>query len=333
MISNPFFLLSLFMSSFLAFFTVAFGVELVIKTFKIHKHRLRATLRLLPFISLLLDWGLSKYSIGHWINPLSCESCVQKFFLEVFFPQLKDYLSQQHISLIYHLGGEKQHLLFSLMVWGVFGVSLLFVLVRSIQASISARELLDYVKNGSPSQRAIHNNSLADHLKNSDISIYFSQEIQVPLTGLGGYILIPEQLSLRLNQQEYEAVVAHEFAHIKSCDPLIRLFYHLTATFYWWVPTAGWRKKIEQDQELACDHSVVEDTSEGETIASALLKVARAVKELQTVCSFSGPKHTLKTRIQVLLGNAAAHEETLHTLNLYGVIFGICLLGFCILWM
>jgi len=112
MISNPFFLLSILIGSLLAFFTTAFAVEILIKIFQVQQHRVRSMLRLIPLVSLFVDLLFGQSSITQWINPLKCVSCVQKFFLEIFFPSLKAQLDEKQMSLVNYLDTNQQHPLF-----------------------------------------------------------------------------------------------------------------------------------------------------------------------------------------------------------------------------
>src|ERR1700733_9044740 len=124
MMTNPFYLLSILCSSLLAFFTVALAIDLCVALFKIKAPRVRASLRLLPFVSLVVDFLFNRFSIAPWINPLSCSSCVQKFFLSQFHPELKAYLYENEISLTHHLGLGHEHPFFALLLIVCGGVAL-----------------------------------------------------------------------------------------------------------------------------------------------------------------------------------------------------------------
>jgi beta-lactamase regulating signal transducer with metallopeptidase domain len=333
MISNPFFLLSIVVSSLFAFFTTAFIIEMVVKIFRIRKHRIRSMLRLVPFFSLLLDLVLNQYSIAYWVSPLSCASCIQKLFLELFFPQLKTHLTENHISLVSYLGIGHENAIFS-SVYVIFGMlSLFFVLRKLVQTYLLMRSLHAIVKGSDLNKSTVHSKDLQLTLKKNNVNIYFSEKVQVPLTVYPNIIIVPKKMTDTLSPQELDAVIAHEWGHVKYRDPLARLLYHLVAVFFWWVPTHLWIKKLEEEQELACDQSVLKYGINGEAIASALCKVARHVKSHQTVCYFNSRANPALTRIEYILGLREQSQDPVLGLNFLGVVFGAMLLLICVMYL
>jgi len=333
MISNPFYILLILSSSFFAFFTVAFAVEILIKIFRIQRHRIRSSMRLLPFFSLLIDLLFSQYSIAHWINPLSCESCLQKLILEIFYPHLKMELMQNQISLVRHLGVGHDHGFFSTIFMIFAGASLLFALYKLVQAIFLVYSLHAVMRRASICRRLIVSGELTQMLLKNKINIYVSDEIQIPLTAYPNIIIIPLKTMDILSQQEFEAVIAHEWEHVKYKDPMTRLLYHLVAAFFWWVPTRFWIKKIEQEQELACDQNVLKYGVSADSMASALLKVAKQLKSHQTICYFTSPENSTLVRIQAILGISPKGQAYVPGLNFFGVCVGVCLLLTCMIWL
>lgn len=70
MIFNAFRLIAILMNSILVFFTVAFILEGFLALFRITNQRLSATLRLIPFIFLILDRIFIDFNFVNWMNPL-----------------------------------------------------------------------------------------------------------------------------------------------------------------------------------------------------------------------------------------------------------------------
>lgn len=332
MISSPFFLLSILSSAFFAFFTAAFAVEIAMKIFRITHHRIRSMARLLPFISLLSDLFFNRYSIAHWINPLSCESCVQKFFLDIFFPQLKAQLAQNEISLVNYLAIDRGHSFFTAIFILFATFTFLVGLHKLVKVFLLIRYLRTVVKNGFLWDRPVENVQLAQKLQQDNVKIYISDEIQIPLATFSKAIVIPRGLIEKLTTQEFEAVVAHELEHVKFQDPLARLLYQFTATIFWWVPTHAWIKKLEQDQEMACDQSVLKYGLEGESLASALVKVTRQVKCNQALCYLASGRKTTLVRMEKILGLSPI-DESIFGLNFLGVAAGTLLLLVCVIWL
>lgn len=73
---TSFFILNIFLNSFLAFLTVAFLIEGVIFLFRIRQGRVAATFRMIPIIKLPLDlflYDFSRWSYTQGVNPWDCE--------------------------------------------------------------------------------------------------------------------------------------------------------------------------------------------------------------------------------------------------------------------
>ncbi len=333
MISNPFFLLSVLLSSLLAFLGAALTVEVVMRIFRVRRYRVRSMLRLIPFFVLVVDLLFDQYSIAYWINPLSCASCIQKFFLEMFFPELRALLIQNKTSLITHLGLKYQHSFFAAL-FGFFGV----VSLVSVASKLTRAFALMYVLRGAQkrsllSERQVESTKLKQTLQKNRMRIYESDETQTPLTIYPNTIIVPRKATDTLSQREYEAVIAHECEHIKYRDPLTRLLYHFIAAFFWWVPTRFWIKKVEQEQELACDQSVLKYGISGDSIASALLKVARLVKVHQTICCFTSSGSSTVLRIQDALGLEAKHQNSIRWIAFSGVFLGGGFVLICMMYL
>lgn len=333
MISNPFFLLSILCSTFLAFFTTAFAIEVVIKIFRIKQHRSRAILRLFPFCSLITDLLFSRFSIAYWINPLSCASCVQNFFLEIFFPQLKAYLSQNQISLLNYLSIDHHHTIFSVIFSSIVGISLLLGLRKLVQAFSLVRSLQSIVKSSALYDLQIENVQLAKVLQQNMVKIYASDEICIPLTAYAKAIMIPQKTIDLLTQQEFEAVIAHELEHVIYQDSLTRLSYNIVITLFWWVPTRSWTKKIEMDQEMACDQSILKYGLKRESIASALVKVSKEAKANHALCYFTSHTNPTMARLHVILGISPPTEDRFLGLNFLGIALGAFFFAACLIWL
>lgn len=334
MISNPFFLLSIVFSSFFAFFTMAYIVELSIKIFRLKQYRIRSMLRLFPFFSLVVDLLFNQYSIAYWLNPLNCASCVQKLFLGMFFPELKAYLLQNQISLMNHLSFAHHHIFFAGVFIVVGGASLFFVLKKLVQAFFLMRLLHATTQRSVFYKASIASIHLKGQLLKHKTSIYLSDEIQIPLTVYPNSIIIPKKTIEILSQEEIEAVIAHELEHIRYQDSLSRLLYHLVAALFFWVPTHSWIKKMEYEQELACDQNILRYDLTKDVIASALFKVAKDVKVQIPVCCFTSSRNSTLGRIQDILGLSVENtrQTSIFGLNFLGVVCGVVFLFVCMMY-
>lgn len=308
MSSNPFFLLSILISAILAFATAAFLVEMaliILRKFpKASTSRVHAVLRSLPFISLFTDLIFSSFSLSYLLNPLNCASCVQKVILTLFFPTTKTYLYSNEISLLNHLGESSSHGIFQVV--GLSLIALTLYLVGRMVSEVFAitRLLREMERSSDKSQRPIENLFLAQALRKQRVKIYVSTAIEVPLATYTKAIFIPPFIEDSFSQDEFEAVLAHELEHIYWMDPLMRLFLQVIAAVFWWVPTYACRKRLEFDQEVACDQSILRYGYEEKSLASAVMKVSTRVKSRSSelLCYLIKKKHDSVRRLELMLG-------------------------------
>ena len=106
-------------------------------------------------------------------------------------------------------------------------------------------------------------------------------------------IHIPE--GLNLTEGEYEAVLAHEKEHIRFKDNWARLLLELIEALFWWVPTRGLHRRIEEGQEVGADKRVKDPLD----LATAILKCARHTPGGLSVQYLA--KHPVRRRIEALL--------------------------------
>lgn len=333
MISNPFFLISILLSAVLAFFTAVFVVEILLILFRIKQPRSRAILRLFPFISLVVDRAFSEFSMANWLNPLSCNSCMQKILLQLFSPELQAYLAANEISLINYLAFGNTHRVFAILFIVFCSLTILFVLRKLVQVLLQSRLLHSIVQNAAISERPINNAQLASSLAVHQVKILVSDEIQVPMALYAKVIMMPEKVMEEVSQGEFEAIIAHELEHIRWKDPLVRLLSQIVAALIWWVPTRSLMKKIVQDQEMACDRSILTYGFDVESFALALIKVTRQARVMNhgIVCSFACKANSSMIRLQAMLGFCpSTHNLTKPSLigiGLEAIILVVCMLA------
>jgi len=281
---------------------------------------------------LLMDLLFNQYSITYWLNPLSCASCVQKMSLEIFFPELKAYLIESKTSLISYLGAKYQSGFFIALFALFAALSFTSIVNTLIRAIGSMRLLRKAQKRASINKRVIKSEKLKHIINKKNIDIYVSDEIQVPLTVYPKILIIPAKTVEILSQQEYEAVIAHEVEHVRYQDPISRLVIHLISAFFWWIPMQSWTKKLELDQEIACDQNIIRYNLSSDSIAAALFKVAKQVKVHRVICCFTSSGNSVVLRVQESLGFKEKGQDSARVIALLGLVAWGVFLVICMMY-
>lgn len=330
---NPFILISFLISTFFAFLITAFVVEIIIFFSPKKIFRYRTLLRYFPFFALGFDILQNPYSIGNWFNPLYCTSCVQRFIMELFFPDLKIFLQSNEIRFVHYLYNEDSVLFYTIGFTGFFLLTLFFAARKFYQVWITNHSLKSIVKNSTISIRSIKNALLADALLYRKQQVFVSEEIQIPIATHLNSIIIPKEIENNFPQDEFEAIIAHEAEHLRWKDPLLRTLMDMCASLLWWIPMKGWIKKIIQEQELASDQGVLTFVINGESLASALMRVSNQIKAKNNegYCYLVNKKSPILSRIRIILGVDIC-EKGLSIFSLVAGILGAVLILTCLVF-
>jgi HEAT repeat protein/beta-lactamase regulating signal transducer with metallopeptidase domain len=115
-------------------------------------------------------------------------------------------------------------------------------------------------------------------------------------------ILLPASSLTGLSQQQLEAIIAHELAHIRRHDYLINLLQAVVETLLFYHPAVWWvSRRIRQEREHCCDDLAVAVCGDALTYARALLEMEqlRAAGPQLAMAANGG---LLMNRIQRLVG-------------------------------
>ncbi len=127
-----------------------------------------------------------------------------------------------------------------------------------------------------------------------------------PASG-GPRLLIPDELLPQLDDEERDALLAHELAHVRRRDHWVRLLEVAATALFWWYPVTWWaRRALRSAEERCCDEWVLRllPASAG-AYAEGLLKslnfVSREGVSLPVAASGIGPARDLETRLKEIL--------------------------------
>ena len=122
--------------------------------------------------------------------------------------------------------------------------------------------------------------------------------------GLRPQLLLPVVLFERLEPAAQRSLLAHELAHVRRNDHLVRLLELLVTTLFWWHPVLWWtRWELRQLEDLCCDAMVV-----GMMPGSKKVYATALLDTLDFLCdgSIATPLGVTATQSSVLLARRIA---------------------------
>jgi beta-lactamase regulating signal transducer with metallopeptidase domain len=118
-------------------------------------------------------------------------------------------------------------------------------------------------------------------------------------------ILLPPAVALGVTPRQLEALLAHEFAHIRRYDYLVNVLQMMAETLFFYHPAVWWAsKRIRVERELCCDDIAVHACGDAVSYAEALTKVAR-LQITRPGIALGATGGPFLQRIQRLLGVAS----------------------------
>ena len=74
----------------------------------------------------------------------------------------------------------------------------------------------------------------------------------------GPLLVLPERLLPELSDEELDALLVHELAHVRRRDHWLRIVEILATALFWWYPVAWWlRRSLRKVEERCCDEWVL----------------------------------------------------------------------------
>ena len=154
-------------------------------------------------------------------------------------------------------------------------------------------------------------------------------------------MLIPSFLLTDPGSEELRAILAHELAHVRRRDHLMRWLEWLACSVFWWNPVAWWaRHQLQIAEESCCDQLAVGlGRSCPKTYAKALLRVVANTSEPPgfrpplPANAVGGVGHTqaLERRIRMIV-STDSHPPTPRWLRLAGRVALLCAMPFGLIY-
>jgi bla regulator protein BlaR1 len=120
-------------------------------------------------------------------------------------------------------------------------------------------------------------------------------------------LIIPRDLWKSLSQRQQSMLVAHELAHLRRGDHVVRLLELAVTALYWWLPVVWWgRYALRDAEEECCDAWVVwAFPEEARTYAETLLDTVDFLNPSRTteplLASGFGRAHHLRRRLTMIM--------------------------------
>ena len=121
------------------------------------------------------------------------------------------------------------------------------------------------------------------------VNLRITRALVTPIASAGGGLYLPRQVVETMTDEEQEAVLAHELAHIVRFDPEWQLALALLSRVFFFLPLLRFSaRRIETEAELLCDDRAVLWSGNAIALARGLRHVAIWSVETERVPSFNG---------------------------------------------
>lgn len=327
----------LLLNSFIVFIILTLLIELFLSVFKIANARLRYLLRLLPILKFPFDLLVFVFFDDYLFvnfNPFSCQVYMQDLMTNFAHLHIQNELAPtEHFIIPQYIASYIPPNLLNITIMSMILISL-GIIIRKVYLFFRARSYLKEIfSSSSPCDRPIYNANLLGRLKQGNIIIRISDAIQIPFAANLYYIFMPKNLVAELSQEEFESVIVHELEHLRWKDPISKMVCDLLCALFWWLPSVWWLKRLELEQEDACDAEVYKYGIDVSALASAMIKVIKQAKypnyRFAAIASFDSPKNSHIRRIENILNIKNKNTYCWH--DIFGV--GSCVLASVCFWM
>ena len=150
-------------------------------------------------------------------------------------------------------------------------------------------------------------------------------------------LVIPTFLLTRLDRQELHAVLAHELAHVRRRDHLVRWIEWLACSVFWWNPVAWWaRRELRAAEETSCDAlGAAAIKSTPRAYATSLLRVVEVLSKPPTPATPAfatgvvrgRSSDSLERRLRILASGGSSDNGP-RWIRVMGAAAAVCLLPF-----
>jgi beta-lactamase regulating signal transducer with metallopeptidase domain len=109
-----------------------------------------------------------------------------------------------------------------------------------------------------------------------EVNIYISNNIRMPIV-IGLFkplIIIPDNLTEELTEEQFKQVILHELAHVRRWDNWTNLIQRVIEAFYFWHPMVlCLGRRLNLEREIACDSWVIALSGKPKSYALCLTRL------------------------------------------------------------
>ena len=198
-----------------------------------------------------------------------------------------------------------------LLAWG-FGLAL--TLVWQAAGALRVRSLIANAEElDTPDWRQLLAREAAAVGLNTSPRLLITDELGSPATwGARSPVVLLPAIARCWIEERREVVVRHELVHVARADWAVRTVARLACALYWFNPLAWWAwRRLNVEQELACDQEVVALGARASTYAGHLLGIARASRSAPAVAGAAlemARRTHLEDRIMAILDPRIRHH-------------------------
>lgn len=115
-------------------------------------------------------------------------------------------------------------------------------------------------------------------------------------------LLLPDGIKERLNSAQLDAILAHEWCHVRRRDNLAAALHMAVEALFWFHPMVWWiGARLVDERERACDEQVLEQGNLPAVYAQGILEVCRLYLEPRSPCLARVTGSNLKKRIEAIM--------------------------------
>ena len=121
-------------------------------------------------------------------------------------------------------------------------------------------------------------------------------------------LLLPAGINNRLTTAQFDAILAHELAHIRGRDNLVSALQMVVEAVFWFHPLVWWiGARMIEERERACDEDVLARGFTPHDYAEGILNVCKYYLESPLACVPGVTGANLKRRIESIMASRVAH--------------------------